>query len=568
VKASVRLQPHQADAVAKSQTNKGQILNWGLGSGKTLGAIAIAEKRGGNVLVVTPASLRQNFEKQLRQFVPKSRVGAYTIMSYEKFRRDPEAVIAQTRPNVLVVDEMHRLRNPKPREPFDRVRDSVPYMVGLTGSLINNRPEEMVPMINMVAGSKPMGSIEDFKRDHIKRTKVGPGFIGWLRGVKPGFVEDIKNRRLLKLKAGANVHRFTGSQEYKQHLPTVVEDRVEVEMTKKQEALYKSLSTKNPALAYKMKKNLPPSKKDLKQMNAFMTASRQIMNNPSEYTLKEKPPVIAGSPKFQTMVDKLEAGHKADPRFKAVIYSNFLKSGVEPMVEELNRRGVRAEAFTGKLNDKQRKKMVEDMNRGRIKVLGLSPAGGEGLDLKGVKVVNLTEEHWNPERGLQAIGRSARYKSHAHLPAGERQVNVNRYMAVHRPTFANKYLRTKKDMSADQWIDERRSEKLRLNNKFLDAIGQFEDVKTAGLASGMEKEAAGGKSRVLLGFHAQLLSEAAKKLVKSREQMAQDMKEHKDYKTKAGTEMLGRGMDLQRKKRVQKILSPKNKDRPVVDAKF
>jgi len=424
------------------------------------------------VLVVTPASLRNNFREQLDRFVTKNRVGDYTIMSYEKFRRDPKGIVARVRPNTLVADEVHRLRNPKPREPFEAVRGSVPFMIGLSGSLINNRPEEVVPLTNLVAGKKVFDSVDGFKNRYIRQTKVGPGFIGWLKGAKPGIVESMKNRAEFRRKIGPHVHRFTGSPEYRKHVPKVVEERVEVQMTPRQEDMYRALSTRNPVLAYKMRHNLPPSKKELRQMNAFLTAARQIMNNPSEYTVKETPDVITGSPKFRKMVDDVRDRAKKDPQFRGVIYSNFLSSGVVPVINELNRRGIKSQTFTGELTDKQRQATVDALNRGRVRVLGLSPAGGEGLDLKGVRMVQLTEEHWNPERGSQAIGRSARYKSHGHLPPEKRRVDVRRYMAVHRPGLMNRIFGTKRPMSADEWIDQRRREKLELNQEFLRAMGE------------------------------------------------------------------------------------------------
>ena len=468
LKPSVRLQPHQRQAL--DRTSGGQILNWGLGSGKTLGAIAMAERRGGRVLIVTPASLRNNFREQLARFVPKNRLADYTIVSYEKFRQNPMGMVSRLRPNTLIADEFHRLRNPKPRAPFEAVRDRVPYMIGLTGSLINNRPEEVVPLVNLAAGKRVFDSVDGFKADHIRQTKVGPGFVGWLKGAKPGIVESMKNEGKFRSKIAPHVHRFTGSAEYKKHVPKVVEENVQVLMTPQQEDMYKALSTRNPILAYKMRHNLPPSKKDLKQMNAFLTAARQIMNNPTDYTVKATPDVIGGSPKFQRMIADVHSQSKKNPNFRGVIYSNFLSSGVVPVVNELNRGGVKAETFTGELNDKQRQAVVDNLNKGRTKVLGLSPAGGEGLDLKGVRLVQLTEEHWNPERTQQAVGRSARYKSHGHLPANQRQVNVRRYMATHNPSLMNRVFGTKKSMSADEWIDQRRREKLELNQQFLRAM--------------------------------------------------------------------------------------------------
>jgi len=481
LKPSVRLQPHQT----RDHGGGGQILNWGLGSGKTLGALALAERRGGKVLVVTPASLRNNFREQLARFVTKNRLADYTIVSYEKFRQNPTAMVTRLRPQTLIADEVHRLRNPRPRAPFEAVRDRVPYMIGLTGSLINNRPEEVVPLVNLVAGKKVFESVDGFKADHIRQTKVGPGFVGWLRGAKAGVTESMKNRAKFRAKIGPHVHRFTGSPEYKKHVPKVVEEKVEVLMTPRQEDMYKALSTRNPVLAYKMRHNLPPSKKELKQMNAFLTAARQIMNNPSEYTVKGSPDVVGNSPKFRRMVDDVRKRSKSDPNFRGVVYSNFLSSGVVPVVNELNRHGIKSETFTGELGDLERQAVVDNLNRGRTKVVGLSPAGGEGLDLKGVRLVQLTEEHWNPERGQQAVGRSARYKSHAHLPENQRRVDVRRYMATHNPTLMNRVFGTKKSMSADEWIDQRRREKLELNQQFLRAMDKSAAFR-AGCRKGME----------------------------------------------------------------------------------
>lgn len=486
LKPGVSLQPHQLDAAAGVESGRGgKILNWGLGSGKTLGSIAIAERRGGPVLVVTPASLRSNFQSQLRAFVPAARVGDYTVVSYDQFRRDPHGIVDRVRPQTLIADEFHRLRNSGPRAPFEAVRAKVPFVVGLTGSLINNRPEEIVPLVNLAAGQRVFKSEDEFKSRFVAQNIVKPGFFGRVMGAQPGVVETAKNKSELRRELAPHVHRFTGTPEYRQHLPRVVEERVEVVMTPQQEQLYRALSTRNPVLAYKMRNNLPPSKKELKNMNAFMTAARQIMNNPVEYTQRPRPEdVIAASPKFQSMTAHMTERARRDPNYRAVVYSNFLSSGVSPVVTELEARGVRAGVFSGQLNDRERQALVDDLNRGRVRVLGLSPAGGEGLDLKGVREVHLTEEHWNPERAAQAVGRSARYRSHAHLPADEQRVDVRRYVAVHQPTLMNRVFGTRRATSADEWIDARRQEKLRLNQDVISAVREFTGEKTAaGVAS-------------------------------------------------------------------------------------
>lgn len=466
----VRLQPHQADAVARARAGApGLVLNWGLGSGKTIGSLALAEAKGGNVLVVVPASLRENFRQQLRDNVSPLRQGAYTVISYDEFRRDPDGWVDRSRPTTVIADEFHRLRNAGPREPFEKIRSRVKFMVGLTGSLVSNRPEEMVPLVNLAAGERVLGSQEDFKRRFIAQHEIRPGIIGRLMGVKPGIEEQPKNLGELGKIMAPVVHRFSGDEEFKRHVPRVQEKVVEVPMDPRQEQMMKALSTKNPILAFKLRNNLPTSKKELKDMNAFLSAARQISNKPSTFSVRD-----IESPKFRAMLDDLVSSSRRDKNFKAVIYSNFIDSGVAPLVDELNRKGIAAAAFTGALNDRQRRALVTDFNAGKIRVLGLTPAGGEGLDLKGVKMVQLTEEHWNPERGKQAIGRSARFRSHAHLPEAERNVDVRRYQAVHNPRFWNRVFGTKPPTSADQWIDNRRREKAELNARFTGAVPEYD----------------------------------------------------------------------------------------------
>jgi SNF2 family DNA or RNA helicase len=467
ISKAIQLQAHQEEAAKKSRAGgSGILLNWGLGSGKTIGALNISEQRGGNTLVVVPASLRENFRSQIQKAVTKDRHGTYNVISYDAFKKDPEGIVARIKPSTLIVDEIHRLRNIAPREPFDRVRSQIPYMIGLTGSLVNNRPEEVVPLVNLVAGKKVYNSEDEFVRAHIQQTKVFPGVVPWMRGVKSGIRESIKNKRGIANRLGPHIHRFTGDKEYLKSVPQVDETVETVELTDEQEKLYSMLENKNPALARKIRQNLPPSKRDLANMNSFMTAARQIANTPSAYVQSGS----SASPKRDQIVRSIVSKLNKDENYKAIVYSNFLESGVSPVVDQLIRSKVPSAAFTGELNDAQRGALVERFNRGELKVLGLSPAGGEGLDLKGVKAVHLMEEHWNPERAAQAVGRGTRYKSHEHLPEEERNVHVTRHLAVHEPTFMNRVFGTRKKMSVDEWIDRRRKEKLELNRDLMSAI--------------------------------------------------------------------------------------------------
>jgi superfamily II DNA or RNA helicase len=465
---TVKLQPHQQKAVELAKKSPGVLINHGLGSGKTLTSLAIAEEKGGNALVVVPASLQHNYKKELQKFVDPSRHNNYHIVSYDKFRKDPEKYVREHKPSVLIADEFHRARNAGvTRDAFKKVRRQVPTMVGLTGSLVSNHPGEIVPLANLVAGQKVYSS-EDFEKRHIGVKKVRPGLIGWLKGVKPGEVKYIKDKDALKKNLSPYVHRFTGSEEYRKNLPKAEYEDIGVAMSKEQVRLTDLIGEKNPILAYKIRKNLPPSKREVQQMNSFLMGMRQVANSPASHDERHKDDPTKHSPKMKRMAEEMHRHAKNDPNFRGVLYSRFLDSGVRPVANKLQQEGVSAGTYEGSISQNKRKQMIDDFHDGKQKVLAISPAGGEGIDLKGVKLMQVMEPDWNPETTAQAIGRSVRYKSHAHLPENERKVKIQRYKSI-MPKKWYKPL-AKRDTSVDEYISARAREKEQLNRDFYSAF--------------------------------------------------------------------------------------------------
>ena len=64
------------------------------------------------------------------------------------------------------------------------------------------------------------------------------------------------------------------------------------------------------------------------------------------------------------------------------------------------------------------------------RVLIISKAGAEGVDLVGTNTIYVLDNVWNEATYEQIVARAIRYKSHAHLPEKERYVNVKRLMLV------------------------------------------------------------------------------------------------------------------------------------------
>jgi len=72
-----------------------------------------------------------------------------------------------------------------------------------------------------------------------------------------------------------------------------------------------------------------------------------------------------------------------------------------------------------------------------IKVLMITSSGAEGIDLKNVRYVHLTESYWHPVRTEQVIGRARRICSHNDLPEALKTVEVFLYLM----TFTQEQIR-------------------------------------------------------------------------------------------------------------------------------
>jgi superfamily II DNA or RNA helicase len=216
-----------------------------------------------------------------------------------------------------------------------------------------------------------------------------------------------------------------------------------------------------------VKHGLPPTKQEAGDLNAFLGGARQVANTTAPYQ-SELP---AFSPKIDRAVEELKKNFAANPRSKAVVYSNYLGAGINPYKEQLTRAGIPYGEFTGAMKKKDRDALVKDYNENRIKALLLSSAGGEGLDLKGTRLMQILEPHWNQEKLKQVQGRGIRYGSHADLPPEERKVLVQRFLAT-RPKkgiLERTGLRSP-GMGVDEYLTRMSQDKERLNYQFRELL--------------------------------------------------------------------------------------------------
>ena len=117
------------------------------------------------------------------------------------------------------------------------------------------------------------------------------------------------------------------------------------------------------------------------------------------------------------------------------------------------------------------------------KVFMITAAGAEGISLKNVRYVHITEPYWHPVRLEQVIGRARRICSHQDLPPDERKIEVYIYLMKFSEQQINENILDNelqiKDVSredretpftSDQTLFEISQIKRRINDQLLKAI--------------------------------------------------------------------------------------------------
>lgn len=464
-KISTTLQPHQQRVVDRISRpdQPGLLVAHGLGSGKTLTAIAAQDALGMSSDVVVPASLRANYAKELKKHVvgkgPKT-----NIKSMQNAATKGEAPSE----DLMIVDEAHRARDPSSKTYQTLKKNKSKKRLLLSGSPFFNRPSDISTLVNLAAGENVLPQAQgDFEDKYVSTEKVQPGLLGKLRGIKPGR-RTMLNPKSAKdlgeiLKKWVDYHE--GSQE---NFPEVERQDVKVQMDPEQQDVYDTVMDKAPLwVRYKVMKGLPPTKQESQQLNAFLGAARQVSNTTAPYVTKSK----ASDPKLQKAFEELKKNFDANPRSKAVVYSNYLGAGLDPYKQRLTEAGIPFGEFSGQMPKDVRNDLVNQYNAGKIRALLLSSAGGEGLDLKGTRLLQMLEPHWNQEKLKQVEGRGIRFKSHEHLPEEERKILVQRFLSTRRPKGITQRLGlTNKGLGVDEYLVRMSEEKERLNNQFRDLL--------------------------------------------------------------------------------------------------
>lgn len=402
------LKKHQKKVVEFMNKNHGLLVFHKVGSGKTLTAITVSQcyldsHPQGHVVVITPAGLVNNFKDEMENsYVQLNHTDRYSYYSYQGFMTKSKKDLAVDCTNaLLIIDEAHNLRtmnrtNSKGKEfgvmnkYITNCAKKADKVLLLTGTPLYNTTKDLVALYNMISPDQELVKPKSF---------------------------DIQDMKCKISYRGAT----------QQHFPKRKDIDVFLTMSPQYEAKYDLCiaSIKNPSMKHKLIMDLYGDG----DFEAFYNVIRRAVNN-----LEDK-----DSEKIRWIVDKIKT---TPPDEKIIVFSHFLNAGIRVVMKELP-KSIPYGVIEGSIPMKDRKALVEEFKKNQLRVLFISKAGGEGLDLKGVRHVIIMEPAWNQATEEQVIGRAIRYKSHEHLDPKDRIVNV--YHLYHiRPSDSDKVEKLKK----------------------------------------------------------------------------------------------------------------------------
>ncbi|NBO55424.1 MAG: hypothetical protein EBU84_12725, partial [Actinobacteria bacterium] len=406
------------------------------------------------------------------------------VISYDLFREHGPEIIKNTGADTLIMDEVHRARATE-GVTYNKLRELRPNfknVITLTGSVVNNDPNEIVPLLDITYG--PTGhklvSTKFFDKLFVQKDAKTVG----LFNPKTVVEKKLKNKSQLAKYLAGKVS-YVPHEAVEDLLPSKNLEIVRVNMSPEQKRLYDfSLASVDPVTRWKIRNNLPVGQREAQEAFGKLMQARQVATDPSvlDKELEKHPDPTTYSPKVSRVVEDLKKHLDGAPENKSVIYGNLIQGQLNAVEKALKHHGIEYSTFFGVGNEgnsaKARVKNLTEFQNGKSRVLLISGAGAEGLDLKNANLLQMLEGHYNPERIHQAESRIRRMGSPL------KDIRVKRYVSVPTEGKASGFIKgllaktpVGGNTGVDEWIYSIADKKSALNNEFKDVLDESGRLK-------------------------------------------------------------------------------------------
>ena len=430
------LLPYQAEGVLHLAFGERALLADDMGLGKTAQAIAacalLRELHGiERVLVVSPASLKAEWEEQIAKFLhargrppgvssegsgsegsgsesatsegfeypvtavfggPAARRAAYerrtffTLCNYEQILGDGDALIATLQPDVVILDEAQRIKNwqTKTANAVKKLRSRHAFV--LTGTPLENRIDEIYSIVQFL-DPELLGPLFRFNREFYHLDEKG-------RPIGYRNLEALADRV-------SSVMLRRRKEDVEGQLPGRVDKTFFVPMTDAQTSFYDDYERLVGRLA-SIARRRPLRKEEFEQLQRYLACMRMVCDTP--YILDDKP---YECPKMDEL-ERLLPDLLDDPGCKIIVFSEWVRMLALVRGYALG-AGLEFAWHTGSVPQQRRRAEIHRFREDPDCRLFLSSeSGGVGLNLQAANVVVNLDQPWNPARLEQRIARAWR----------------------------------------------------------------------------------------------------------------------------------------------------------------
>ncbi|RSN50642.1 ATP-dependent helicase [Streptomyces sp. WAC 04229] len=382
-----------------------------MGLGKTVTVIALHLKRARTepTLVVCPASLLGNWQREITRFAPGVPVrrfhgadrtlddlaGGFVLTTYGTMRSAAPA-LAERPWGMVVADEAQHVKNPYSATAKALRTIPSPARVALTGTPVENNLSELWALLDWTTPGL-LGPLKSFRARHARAVENGE--------------DDEAVARLARLIRPFLLRRKKSDPGIVPELPPKTETDHPVPLTREQAALYEAV-VRESMLAIEEAEGIGRRGLVLK----LLTSLKQICDHPALFLKEEHPPGATGvggadrmaarSGKLALLDELLDTLLAEDG--SALVFTQYV--GMARLItSHLAARAVPVDLLHGGTPVPERERMVDRFQSGGTPVLVLSlKAAGTGLNLTRAGHVVHFDRWWNPAVEEQATDRAYR----------------------------------------------------------------------------------------------------------------------------------------------------------------
>ena len=379
-----------------------------MGLGKTITLIALHLRRAHRAptLVICPASLLGNWQREITRFAPgvpvrrfhgadrtlEDLTGGFVLTTYGTMR-SAAPTLAQQPWGMVVADEAQHVKNPYSATAKALRTIPTPARVALTGTPVENNLSELWALLDWTTPGL-LGPLKSFRARHARAVENGE--------------DEEAVIRLARLVRPFLLRRKKSDPGIVPELPPKTETDHPVPLTREQASLYEAV-VRESMLAIETTEGIARRGLVLK----LLTSLKQICDHPALYLKEDHAAaqstgnrLTARSGKLALLDELLDTLLSEDG--SAIVFTQYV--GMARLITaHLSARAVPVELLHGGTPVPERERMVDRFQAGATPVLVLSlKAAGTGLNLTRAGHVIHFDRWWNPAVEEQATDRAYR----------------------------------------------------------------------------------------------------------------------------------------------------------------